>query len=707
MEGNLFPHMKRSPFFNTQHSPLGAFASFTLGARGAKGGFGLELGRPADHSVYIALESAEIPGRFEALPFYEDIEDESLRFDVEGEGTQARVELARFDDEAIERTLTPVRDEWAAGDLRFVIHTPAGSAPDPATASPEALALAYAPALAVELTLDNSRGSAPRRFIFGFQANDLTRGVRRLDETAPLAGIGCGSWLGIATRAEGVWSALGFTPEGILSETLESNRTFGIGNVALLVGSVPAGERITIPLAVAFFRGGIVTTGLEASYFYTRFFRNLEAVALYALDSFGALRARGEAFGQEVACGGLNPSRHFMLSQAVQSYYGSTELLDADGVPFWVVNEGEYRMMNTFDLTADQLYFELRLNPWTVRNELDWFVRRYSYTDSVYLPGDPAPHPGGLSFTHDMGNLNHFTRPGHSVYEKEGIHGCFSHMTHEELVNWLFCALAYEHRTRDEAWLRETLTVFHQTFGSLVNRDHPDPALRDGVMSADSSRCQGGSEITTYDSLDISLGQARNNLYLAVKGWGVYVGLAALFTRLGDTGRAEEAREQAARAARTIAASANGEGLLPAVLHENVSSRIIPAIEGLALPLELGLEAALSPDGEYGGLIRALRTHLHGVLREGVCLFADGGWKISSTSDNSWLSKIYLCQHVAERVLGGVDPEAMARADQAHEGWLRAPGNHYWAWSDQIVAGEARGSKYYPRGVTSILWLDR
>jgi len=37
--------------------------------------------------------------------------------------------------------------------------------------------------------------------------------------------------------------------------------------------------------------------------------------------------------------------------------------------------------------------------------------------------------------------------------------------------------------------------------------------------------------------------------------------------------------------------------------------------------------------------------------------------------------------------------------------WLLDPKNTYWAWSDQIVSGEAKGSKYYPHGVTSILWL--
>jgi len=32
--------------------------------------------------------------------------------------------------------------------------------------------------------------------------------------------------------------------------------------------------------------------------------------------------------------------------------------------------------------------------------------------------------------------------------------------------------------------------------------------------------------------------------------------------------------------------------------------------------------------------------------------------------------------------------------------------NAYWSWSDQIVAGVAKGSKYYPRGVTAALWLE-
>jgi len=429
-------------------------------------------------------------------------------------------------------------------------------------------------------------------------------------------------------------------------------------------------------------------------------------LAGFALKHFPSLKMRGSSFGKDFARPKLSPARRFMLTQAVQSYYASTELLDVDGDPAWIVNEGEYRMINTFDLTVDQLFFEMKLNPWTVRNELDWFVKRYSYTDKVRFPGQPEEHPGGLSFTHYMGVANHFSKPGHSVYEKTGLHGCFSHMTHEELVNWVICGLVYEKQTGEAAWLEKNRSIFQKTLTSLLNRDHPDPEKRDGVMSLDSSRCSGGSEITTYDSLDVSLGQARNNLYLAVKCWGCYVGLESLFERLGDAKRASICREQARRAAETICASADDQGLLPAILNENVESRIIPAIEGLVVPYALGLKSALSENGDYGHLIKALRRHMVAVLKPGICLFPDGAWKISSTSDNSWLSKIYLCQFIAERILKCVPKPAMDAADERHAGWLLREENVYWAWSDQMVSGVAKGSKYYPRGVTAILWLS-
>ena len=101
-----------------------------------------------------------------------------------------------------------------------------------------------------------------------------------------------------------------------------------------------------------------------------------------------------------------------------------------------------------------------------------------------------------------------------------------------------------------------------------------------------------------------------------------------------------------------------------------------------------------------------MHTHLHSVLKPGICLFDDGGWKLSSTSDNSWLSKVYLCQFIARQIPGLAWDEAGQAADAAHVSWLTRPENADRAWSDQIVKGIAAGSCYYPRGVTSILWLE-
>jgi hypothetical protein len=128
-------------------------------------------------------------------------------------------------------------------------------------------------------------------------------------------------------------------------------------------------------------------------------------------------------------------------------------------------------------------------------------------------------------------------------------------------------------------------------------------------------------------------------------------------------------------------------------------------VEGLAFPARCGAEAALDDRGRNAAYLAALRTHLAAVLRPGVCLFRDGGWKLSSSSDNSWLSKVYLAQAVSRRWLGLQQDEASRRADAAHVSWLLSA-QSYWGWSDQQSAGVAVGSRYYPRGVTSILWLD-
>ena len=699
----------KNKFFNAHHSPIGAFASFTLGFKGAKGGLGLELGRPADQDVYIGLEARE-GGRFEALPFYNPgHQGEFSAYDLEGNShRENKLEIAPFADAAITRDFQLGTDSWRAGDLTFTIYSPAEGVPDPATGTPETLKPVLVPAVLARLTIDNRQGKTARRAYFGYKGNDPYAAMRQLyrDGGSDFAGVGQGRNTAIMTRSSLARPAMGFCLEDILRPLAEENWTIGLGSIAVLVVDVPAFTQQSFDFAVVFHREGLVTTGLDTRYFYSHWFPTLESAGEYALQNFTSLAARCTKANELVSQSRLSADQKFQLTHSIRSYYGSTEFLEHEGQPLWVVNEGQYRMINTFDLTVDQLFFELKFNPWTVKNELDLFTKRYSYTDEVHFPGDPKAYPGGLSFTHDMGVRNAFTRAGYSSYEMYGISGCFSQMTHEQLTNWVSCATVYAQATGDSAWLKQNLSTLEACLHSLVNRDHPNPAQRNGVMKLDSSRTKGGAEITTYDSLDVSLGQARNNVYLAVKDWAAYVALEKIFSGHGKAELAQLAGHQAELCAATIVSMVDAQGLIPAVFEHGNASRIIPAIEGLVFPYFAGCPEALFPQGRFGALIRALKTHLEKVLVPGVCLFDDGGWKLSSSSNNSWLSKIYLCQFVARKILGLPWDATGARADHAHVTWLLHPELSYQCWSDQIISGVAKGSLYYPRGVTSILWLN-
>ncbi|EOR25344.1 xylan 1,4-beta-xylosidase [Niallia nealsonii AAU1] len=703
--------MPKNSFFNAHHSPIGAFSSFTLGFPGAGGGLDLELGRSPKQNIYIGAEVLDKKGTYQAFPFFAYQEDdESKRYDIENMDPDPDKPNIIFpiSKDKIKRNFQLGTDTWESEDLSFTIYSQVEGVPDPKAANEEELKSTILPAVLAELTVDNTNGTRNRRAFFGYQGSDPYSSMRRVDDTMDgFAGIGQGRLTAIVSNNPDVKSAMHFSLENILTTPEEENWTFGLGPLGALVMDVPAGEKRTYQFAICFYRGGIVTAGMDTSYYYTNFFNNIESVAEYALKNFDPLADRAKNANKKIdSTNHLSEDQKFMLIHSIRSYYGSTQLLDNYGEPFWVVNEGEYRMMNTFDLTVDQIFYELRMNPWTVKNELDMFVQRFSYEDTVRFPNDDTEYPGGISFTHDMGVANTISRPHYSSYELYGLDGCFSHMTHEQLVNWVLCAALYVSHTEDKEWLDANLEIVERCFDSMLNRDHPEPDKRNGLMGLDSSRVMGGAEITTYDSLDVSLGQARNNIYLAGKIWASYIALERIFAENERTELAKIAGEQAEKCAATIVEHVTEAGYIPAVIGEGNDSKIIPAIEGLIFPYFTNCKDALDVNGRFGAYIQALKTHFETVLTEGNCLFEDGGWKISSTSNNSWLSKIYLCQFIAREILGWNWDEKGAKADATHVEWLTHPELSIWSWSDQIIAGEIAGSKYYPRGVTSILWLE-
>ncbi|MGC4064075.1 MAG: glycoside hydrolase family 52 protein [Polyangiaceae bacterium] len=585
--------------------------------------------------------------------------------------------------------------------------SPFGEVANPARMKKADGRLALSPHVNGWIEYDNTEGTEPVQLVFGVGDPDYI--FRPLQDSVPnLVGFGLGTRFAYAT-----------TP----GPHVEPRQDFSIfepkfrdyhglllicGETAL-VFTVPAGQKKRFPLVLAFFDDSTVTSGITARYAYTRFFDSIEDVVAHGLSErrhYEKLAARRD---RELERSSLDADQRFLVAQATHSYFGSTQLLWGKDGPLWVVNEGEYRMMNTFDLTVDHLFFELEWFPWAVRDVLELFASRYSYTDRIQL-GAGRSAPGGISFTHDMGSYNGFTPKGRSSYECDHLRGCFSHMTMEQLLNWALCAVCYAAHTKGRKWLRAHRATLCACAESLRRRDNPEPRNRDGILKHDTLRVgTDGSEITTYDSLDVSLGQARNNLYLSVKTLGAWILLEHGFSLVGMKADSRLAAETADLLAATLVTKFDEDsGTFPAVFEANNQSRIIPAIEGLVYPLFLGLTDATNRKGRFAPLLNLLSRHLRTVLKPGICIDATSfGWKMSSTSTNTWFSKIAIAQHVVRRLFPEALSEAAAAADRVHAQWQRSEGCGAHAMCDQIRSdtGVTCGSRYYPRGVTSTLWF--
>jgi hypothetical protein len=143
---------------------------------------------------------------------------------------------------------------------------------------------------------------------------------------------------------------------------------------------------------------------------------------------------------------------------------------------------------------------------------------------------------------------------------------------------------------------------------------------------------------------------------------------------------------------------------------------VIDECDGCDDRAEQKLQAALRHP-----LVKTLERHTLALLLDPQRrnLFADGGIKLSSTSNNSWMSKIALFQYVVREVLRMCDGDGerngaedrmieqiFAKADAAHVRWQTRGESAYWACSDQFIKGVAKASRYYPRIITTALWLN-
>ncbi len=696
--------------FYSLHGIWGANASLALGRIGRGAGMVVGNVQPPLRALYVGYRAGT--GRPILMPFVPDVKVglgvDSFVADGQngnGDSPDARKRfVSYFGKEDIIREISMSGETWRAGSLAMTVTSFFGEIPDPDTQDHASLRRGMRPAIYVRLSFDNSGNDEPMTGIFGMQG--IHRPLSDSTKGAVLGFVHPQDWGFATNRAEGVdevmeWSSL-------IAFDGKPHPIRRLASEGCLRFTVPAGEKKEYVVAIGSLRESFLTSGIRARLFQSTLFSDVDSVLCDALAGADEALAIAALLDAELDAAPISDDRKFLIAHGAHSYNASTELLmDESGKKIFVVNEGEYQMMNTLDLTIDQSFHELYYSPWTVRNELDFFLARYSFRDRY-----------GITFTHDQGVTDCFTGEGNSSYEIPNLTGCFSYMCYEETLNWLLVACLYVQSEKDASWLARNADAFAAAVESILARD----ANGDGVMDVDSDRCESGSEITTFDSLDVSLGQARNNLYVAVKAWATLVCASDLlewFSReagsslAGTTlaGNALErlvarARASAAKAASTVASRVvEPEGFIPAVFEGGNMSRIIPAVEGLVYPWLCGSRAAVSAEGPYAPLIKALKRHLDYVLAPGVCLDGvSGGWKLSSTSRNTWPSKIFISQFVAETILGFDDERT--RRDAVHVGW-QCNGSADWAATDQVDSstGADMGSRLYPRLVSSILWL--
>lgn len=683
-------------FFNACHSPVGSYSSFTLGFKGASGGFGNMLGKPADQDIYIGYGKKS---EYKLFPFFDEnaiVDIENFTEDPVFPKTDVKINI--IEDGNIEREFNVGTDTFKSENLTFKIYTPHYSIPE--NDHEEQFKLAITPALIAEITYDND-SDEECDVVFGFKQNNKSSCLRHVEQNT---GIIDGLETSIVTDDKDTRSVTHFTLKDALYNEFQNheyNRQFLIVPTAILVTKVPPRTKKTVYYSLNFFVDGQITSGINTKFKYTDFFNSIEEVSNYALDHKEEIIEESLNLNKWLDKQDLSFNQKFQIAHSQKAYYAFTQLLkDNDGRMYHLVNEGEYQMIQTFDLMIDHLFFELEKNPWVVKNNLELFSSRYSYRDQV--KDQDGVYPGGISFTHDMGNLNHFTPKGRSSYELADLDGCFSHMTYEQLTNFIITSLTYGIKTNDIDYLKKNKGIIDECLISMLNRDHYIPEERNGLMSLDSTRCGKGSEITTYDSLDKSLGQSRNNTYIASKIYASYCLLNEYYKLLADDSKSSVLEEQLLRLNKTIESSMSN-GLIPAVIEEGNEAYIIPLIEGLVYLKYLGYEEYLLDSTKYGNYISCLKEHTQNIFEQKLCVFENGGYRLSSTSNMTWLSKIYIAQYLHKEMFD-LKPEIQEKADEAHVDWLLDEELSYWAWSDQILNFKIKGSKYYPRGVTSFLW---
>ena len=148
--------------YHTQHSPFGAFASFTVGLVDSVGGFGQSLRGAAKQNVYVGYRTAAHK-EWQLLPFLTPPKSQESAFTGDATVVQPPRGFSALCPADYERTLGWASDTWRADEARFgfSLLSPFDRVPDPAKMSKTTARFHLAPQISGWIEYDNRAGRRP------------------------------------------------------------------------------------------------------------------------------------------------------------------------------------------------------------------------------------------------------------------------------------------------------------------------------------------------------------------------------------------------------------------------------------------------------------------------------------------------------------------------------------------------------------------
>lgn len=678
-----------SKFFTLAHAPFGGDGCFSIGKNG--GGVKIASSRLACDSIYIGYRQKDT---LRLLPFYDDSNNPANSFTSDyGVGSIVKHD---FTEAEVTRAVTPCEDSITAGKFEIKIITPFYKCPNFDNLDTEDLKKLVAPIVLIEIIFDNRQGDED---ITGIFALSNIQGREKTTQTNGFYTFNGG--YGVCSSSEST------SDFDVCSFVTGSAKDFVLAPISGFRQLVPSGEKKSMKIVIGFYKSGVVTSGNFAyPYFYTTIFKSIDQVLSYGFknfDNYKAIAANTDNYFKGLS-GGSDDLKLF--SHAVKGYFASTSLFGSRGNYLYVVNEGSFRMLNTLDLFIDHIFFESEFYPFAVSNQLKTYYEYYSYTDVIK---DDKNSANGISFCHDIGCFNIFTPTGTSSYEIEGTCGCYSYMTTEQLYNFVIACAINDRNGYSMNFSQDELLAL---YNSILMRDSILPETRLGVMNINSSKCGDGGEITTYDSIDHSLGVSRGNLYLNMKRLNALKCIQLLSDN--NTEFIASVQKEFMLVLKNIEESYDEtQNKFFANKQLNVETAILPVIEPLIYFKVLNIEIPHR-------LKSLCAKHLQTVLKKGSCLFEDGGFKLSASSVNSWQSKVFICIVIAESILQEYSQpqgdainnkfefrEILHNAKRAHLEWWENGCEDNCA-IDQVFDGRTlEKGFYYPRGISSFLFFTK